>query len=153
MSDKAWTPDGLTARQEKFCQLVASGLPMSKSYIGAGYSSDQAMSTIYTNATNLAKDPKIVKRVNHLLEPEVDIPKLVTRELLAIATQTPKGKPGYGDKNRSLELLARSHGMFLDRVQVAGHVEHTLGQLSQVTTDDLEAIAEAPDVKMLSDQP
>ena len=57
---------GLTAKQEAFCQGLIAGLSQVDAYVQAGYSDAQDRDSLYVNASQLANDAKIVRRLREL---------------------------------------------------------------------------------------
>ncbi len=62
---------GVTAKQEKFAQLIVAGENQSDAYRGAGYSSKMADKTITEAASRLSDDSNVVARIKVLREPVV----------------------------------------------------------------------------------
>jgi hypothetical protein len=58
--------DGLTGKQEAFCQALFSGMTQKDAYLAAGYSPDQLPDTIYEAASHLAAEYKIITRLKQL---------------------------------------------------------------------------------------
>lgn len=62
---------GLTTRQQKFAENIASGMPHSQSYIEAGYNVDKmSRENIGMNANRLLKMPKIQDYIEDLRQPQ-----------------------------------------------------------------------------------
>jgi phage terminase small subunit len=72
----------LTAPQEKFCQLVASGENASASYRGAYDTSRQKTATINRNAKTMMDDTKISARIDELRKPVIEKAKVTLEGLL-----------------------------------------------------------------------
>ena len=72
----------LTAAQEKFCQLVASGENASASYRGAYDTSRQKTATINRNAKTMMDDTKISARIDELRKPVIEKAKVTLEGLL-----------------------------------------------------------------------
>jgi hypothetical protein len=56
----------LSAKAEKFAQLVASGLDQTEAYIQSHNCRKSKKNTIYTNASRLAKTTKVLARIEEL---------------------------------------------------------------------------------------
>ena len=56
----------LTQRQENFCLNVFSGMPQREAYLKAGYSPNSSLAVIDVNASKLAKNNKVLLRLEEL---------------------------------------------------------------------------------------
>lgn len=123
----------LTDKQEKFARCLFEGMTQTDAYKAAGYSQEQAITAIYTNASILASNEKIIRRLAELREETEAASKLtrafVVKGLLGIAE---KGK-NEAARNRAFELLGKELGMFKDQT------EHTFTNASD---DDLKREAD-----------
>lgn len=57
--------NNLTDKQEKFAQFVAAGFNQTEAYEKAGYSSGNSLSTRQENASRLAKNSRVIARIDY----------------------------------------------------------------------------------------
>lgn len=72
---------GLTAKQEAFCQAIASGKNNADAYREAGYSTNMKDEVLWVKACELSKNGKVAVRIEEL-KAEVAEKALITREEL-----------------------------------------------------------------------
>lgn len=120
-------PNGLTVKQEKFAQALASGLSNADSYRAAYDASSMKDNTIHTEASKLACSPAISKRVREILDGKAVKNSIYTerqkekhsdkiwRNLWSMIddTSTPPAV-----KASLLSLGAKAAGMLTDQVRV-----------------------------------
>ncbi len=112
-------PQQLTAKQEHFAQLVASGIAYSEAYRQAyDVSPDASPVTAYVNSSKLAKNTKVALRIQQLqqvTETALAEKRLWTTDRLVEEAETNligarEGKQ-FGPANRALELIGRVTGL------------------------------------------
>jgi hypothetical protein len=118
--------NGLTAKQEAFCQGVgARGETLAAAYRAAYDASNMTQHTIHNEACKLMSNPAVAARVNALVaQKQASVSHDATRirslviERLHLEAQNPKNPPSV--RVRSLELLGKLDvvGMFKDRAMV-----------------------------------
>lgn len=131
-------------RWEKFCQFVASGFSQRQAYIKAGFNDSRS------NAAQLAKRDYIKARIKELKEQNFKVRNRIQEEIENnIIKQETLTRSWVLDRlienaihcmtnnqraaaNRSLELLGKELGMFIDRSEV-----HTTGELAKLTDEEL----------------
>ena len=139
-----WNMNNLSARQERFAQLVSQGMSYTASYIESYQPNQQADTVINQKASNLAKKDKVQTRIKELMQ-ENSISSSWDRRRLLEATQRVHDKSI--EKNqmatalKSLELIARICGLLIDKSEVK--VEHTL--YSSLSMEQLQRIANQAD--------
>jgi hypothetical protein len=120
-------PNGLTAKQEKFAQALASGLSNSDSYRASYDAMSMKDNTIHTEASKLACNPAIANRVREILDGKAIRNSMfadrqrekhsdrIWRNLWAMldAAETPPAV-----KASLLSLGAKAAGMLTDRVEI-----------------------------------
>lgn len=131
------TENKLTVKQERFCvEYVANGGNATEAARQAGYDTTEGTYR-YIGWENLTK-PNIVKRI-HEIRKELNLSGIVTaewvlsklkdvaeRSLQAQAVLNDDGEPigefkyDSSGANRSLELLGKSLGVFVDRTELTG---------------------------------
>lgn len=112
---------GLTAKQEAFAQGVAKGQTLSEAYREAYDCSNMKDSSVWTEASKLMDNPKVIHRVNGLQQAKEDralhdstrLKRLVLERLHQEATQAESDSA----RIRALELLGKSIAMFTDKVE------------------------------------
>ena len=121
------TATGLTAKQEAFCQLLASGLSNSDSYRQAYDVSGMKDSSIHTEASKLACRPAIAQRVKAIMAEKQERNSIFTerqrekysdrvwRNLWAMI-DAPETPPAV--KANLLSLGAKAAGMLTDQVKI-----------------------------------
>ena len=112
---------GLTAKQEAFAQGVAEGKTLSEAYRAAYDTSRMKDASVWTEASLLMDNPKVVERVSALqtakeekvLHDSARLRRLVLEKLHKEATTADSD----ATRVRALELLGKSIAMFTDRVE------------------------------------
>ena len=112
---------GLTAKQEAFAQGVANGLTLADAYRQSYNAENMKEASIYTEASLLMDNPKIVQRVSGIQQAREDrtlhdsarLRRLVLERLHQEATEAESDSA----RIRALELLGKSIAMFTDRVE------------------------------------
>ena len=134
----------MSARQERFAQLVSQGMSYTASYIESYQPNQRADTVINPKASNLAKKDKVQTRIKELMQ-ENSVSSSWDRRRLLEATQRVHDKSI--EKNqmatalKSLELIGRICGLLIDKSEVK--VEHTL--YSSLSMELLERIANQAD--------
>lgn len=112
---------GLTAKQEAFAQGVANGLTLADAYRQSYNAENMKEASIYTEASLLMDNPKIVQRVSGIQQAREDktlhdsarLRRLVLEQL----HQEAMNAESDSARIRALELLGKSIAMFTDRVE------------------------------------
>ena len=121
------TPNGLTAKQEKFAQLLAQGLSTADAYRGAYDTSSMKDSTIYNEASKLSTRQDVTNRVAAIIEEKTRRNSMFTerqreknsdriwRKMWAMIddVETPPAV-----KANLLSLGAKAAGMLTDKVEI-----------------------------------
>ena len=117
----------LTAKQQAFADLIATGQRQSVAYRRAYDATDMAPATVWNEASRLVRHPEVAQRLA-LLKQEAEYSAATRREvtrdfvfqeLAALAMDAPTSNA----RLKALELLGKSVGMFTDRVEVEVEVE------------------------------
>ena len=112
----------LTAKQQAFADLIATGQRQSVAYRRAYDATDMAPATVWNEASRLVRHPEVAQRLA-LLKQEAEYSAATRREvtrdfvfqeLAALAMDAPTSNA----RLKALELLGKSVGMFTDRVEV-----------------------------------
>ena len=133
----------LTARQEKFAQLISEGKAQAEAYRQVYDVSGMKDATVWTEASKLVRHPQVAPRVE-VLRAEKDCIRrsLVLDHEEAILAQlqheafTAKTD---GARIRALELLGRHAGMFTERVEVE-QVDRSISQIEASIRQRLERL-------------
>jgi phage terminase small subunit len=124
-------PLKLTAKQEKFAQLVAKGSTQSDAYREAYDSEDMLDKSIWEKASELAAIVKVKSRIEELkLEYQLHLKydaEAHYRELeqLKELALTPMGKDGDIDLKSAIkasELKGKLCGLYVDKQQITGNL-------------------------------
>ena len=139
-----WDMNNLSARQERFAQLVSQGMSYTASYIESYQPNQRADTVINPKASNLAKKDKVQTRIKELMQ-ENSFNSSWDRRRLLEATQRIHqlsiGKNQFNVALKSLELIGRICGLLVDKSEVK--VEHTL--YANLSMEQLERIANHAD--------
>jgi hypothetical protein len=119
---------GLTIKQQAFCDAVFAGNNFSEAYRQAYQAQDMSPGAIHREACVLAKHPKVSGRLEQMWaekEQEQRMRRLsraerVVEKLEEIGVQ---GKSADGTQVRALELLGKTLGLFVDRVETEDKTE------------------------------
>lgn len=149
----------LTAKQERFAQLVASGETHSAAYRLAYDTNGASDTTVHADATRLFQNPLVSPRIDELMARYADVAEIdavyvlsslktnVERAMRAVQVLDRKGNP-TGEwqydgavANKALELLGKHLGMFSLRVEHAGQIVHTYDMLADLSLEDVKALA------------
>ena len=138
----------LTAKQEKFAQLVASGSNQSAAYSEAYNTQDSTPKSIWEHASHLAKQDNVATRIEQLhstvqLATEDDIAwskvDLVREAKTNLDLARTGGYKGIGSANGALELIGRVTGLLSEKQQAA---TVTVTRITVVTTDSVTELQE-----------
>ena len=131
----------LTAKQEQFCQLVASGSSNTAAYREA-YDSTGSSSVV--QASRLASKANVTLRIQSI-QGDAAAGESWTRQkllrLLFIRSEAAYEAGQYSASLKGLELIGKITGLLTDRVEHTGTIEHA--HYAQLTMDQLQAIAAA----------
>ena len=114
--------EGLTAKQETFCMAILNGKGFSDAYREAYDASNMSAASIHQEAYKLATNPKIAQRLERAereKQAEQRMQRLsraerVIEKLEGIGV---RGDAADGTQVRALELLGKTLGLFVDRVE------------------------------------
>ena len=121
------TPSGLTSKQERFCEGLASGLSNADAYRAAYDASRMKANVVYTEASKLSTRPDISKRVEELIADKHRRNSIFTdkqreknsdriwRKVWELI-DNPETPPAV--KANLLSLGAKAAGMLTDRVEL-----------------------------------
>ncbi len=122
----------LTAKRERFARLIAQGKTQADAYREAYDAVGMQDATVWTEASKLARHPKVAIRVDELkMEAEVVRREmLMNREEAILQRLEHEAMTAKTDsaRIRALELLGRHIGMFKDQIEVE-HVERSAEQV------------------------
>jgi phage terminase small subunit len=109
----------LNARQERFAQLLAEGMPQSRAYIEAGYKARG--NAAYAEASRLVRKDKVMARLDALRVDHAEAANVtvqsVTQMLIAAYELSISERQG-GAATQAAMGLAKLHGFLVDRQQV-----------------------------------
>ena len=131
----------LTAKQEQFAQLVASGSSNTAAYREA-YDSTGSSSVV--QASRLASKDNVSLRIQDI-QGEAAAADTWTRQkllrLLFMRSEAAFEAGQYSASIKALELIGKVTGLLTDKVEHTGTIEHA--HYAQLTMDQLQAIAAA----------
>jgi len=109
----------LTAKQEKFCQNIVSGMNQLQAYENA-YPIDNSLEKTKTeNASRLAAQPKIAARIQQLNAPAIEKAQINAEEIILDLKEIKNDrKIRVSDRLKALELLGKTIAMFTDRQEM-----------------------------------
>ena len=131
----------LTAKQERFAQLVASGSSNTAAYREA-YDSTGSSTTV--QASKLAAKGKVAVRIAEIQSTAAAADTWTRQKLLRLLFIRSEAAFECGQHSASikaLELIGKITGLLTDRVEHTGTIEHA--HYAQLTMDQLQAIAAA----------
>lgn len=113
----------LTPKQEKFAQLVASGMSQSEAYKQAYPGITMSDKTIYERASVLAKNSKIVTRLAELRKPIIEahqytLESYVKRMNEVAEMAFEQGQTAAGVK--ALENVGKVLGLYTNKTELSG---------------------------------
>jgi len=122
---KAATPTGLTEKQERFAQGLASGLTNAESYRQSYDCSNMQANTIHTESSKLAASPKIDARLKELLadksrQNSMSVLKQSERVWRGVwrLCENVEGNVPPAVQQSALALAAKMAGMLTDKVEI-----------------------------------
>lgn len=142
----AINPDtGLTDKQDTFAMLVFEGTNFSEAYRQAYDASNMSAASVHVEACKLVQHPKVSLRIDRLQrdrEAEQRMQRLsrsekVISKLEEIAL---RGGDADGTQVRALELLGKSMGMWIDKVETEDKTERTEEQLEKEIQEKLKRL-------------
>ena len=131
----------LTAKQEQFAQLVASGSSNTAAYREA-YDSTGSSTTV--QASRLASNANVSLRIQEIQGDAAAGDTWTRQKLLRLLFMRSEAALDAGQLSASikaLELIGKITGLLTDRVEHTGTIEHA--HYAQLTMDQLQAIAAA----------
>ena len=139
------TSTGLTDKQEAFALLVFEGTNFSDAYREAYDASAMSAASIHTEACKLVKNPKVAHRIDALIrdrEAQQRMQRLSRSEKLISKLEDIAFRNGDADGTqvRALELLGKSMGMWIDKVETEDKTERTEEQLEKEIQEKLQRL-------------
>jgi phage terminase small subunit len=126
--------DGLTARQEAFCQNILQGMTQVDAYIAAGYSDNQDRNSQYINASQLANDAKVVLRLTELkaladaqLGLSMGEKRAICKEIASNDGNRPR------DRLQAIDIDNKQTRVYAETPQIQGNVQINVIAYSQDT--------------------
>lgn len=114
--------EGLTAKQEAFCMAIISGTGWTEAYRKSYETENMSAATIHRTAFKLATSPKIAARLERAereKQAEQRMQRLSRAERVVQKLEQVALRDGDADGTqvRALELLGKTLGLFVDRVE------------------------------------
>ena len=139
------TTTGLTDKQEAFAMLVFEGVNFSDAYREAYDASNMSAASIHIEACRLVKHPKVAHRIDTLIrdrEAQQRMQRLSRSEKLISKLENIAFRDGEADGTqvRALELLGKSMGMWIDKVETEDKTERTEEQLEKEIQEKLKRL-------------
>ncbi len=127
MKEQRVSNSRLTAKQERFCQLVAQGYTQTDAYIEA-YGSKCTKRTARVQSTRMMDNPKIQAYLKELTE-KVESEAIMNiseaqKRLTSFARREPQADaegysyPSIAEATKAIELLMKAQGGFIERRQI-----------------------------------
>ncbi len=129
------------AKQEKFVQGLLSGLSQRKAYLAAYPSAKRwKASTVDVKACELAKDDKILVRLNELQAQAASKAVMSATQRKEWLTKLIQDEAEETkDKLKAVDILNKMDGEYTEKVQVSGNVNNPFEGL---TTEELKKLAQ-----------
>lgn len=108
----------LTAKQEKFVQNLINGMNQADAYRNAYSCNNMSDSTIWSNASRLAADSKVLARLSELRE-RLAAPSIMTaQKRLEWLTEVIIGEGvSTTDKLRAIDLMNKMQGDYVQKIE------------------------------------
>lgn len=108
----------LTAKQEKFVQNLINGMNQADAYRNAYSCNNMSDSTIWSNASRLAADSKVLARLSELRERLVTPSIMTAQKRLEWLTEVINSeKENTGDKLRAIDLMNKMQGEYVQKIE------------------------------------
>jgi phage terminase small subunit len=133
----------LSAMMEAYCQHLFSGNTQIEAYRLAGYSENQLPDTIYSNASRLSADSRIIARLSELRETVTEANVLTKERAITealINLSMARDLEQIGPANQSLKLAAEFSGITQSIQSSAQLVTQVTVVLNRGTDTDSVAI-------------
>ena len=107
----------LTPQQEKFAQLIASGMNQSAAYRVAYNAKRMKANVVTVEASKLAANPKITLRVSEIRKPVIEAARYGLKEAMGEAEMALLGALALGQAGAAVSavtLRARLHGLLVE---------------------------------------
>lgn len=135
---------GLTDKQMRFCDGVASGLCLSDAYRAAYDASGMSDKTIHEAACRLFADGKVSARMKQISDEKAQQLRMLASSDAAAAVDVFRRMMLSADtdasKIRAAELLAKAAGVFTDKVEVTDKTDRSTAQIEQEIADRLRRL-------------
>lgn len=127
-------PNGLTAKQEAFAQAVFEGQNFSEAYRIAYDAENMSAASIHRQAHELAHSPKVAARLDELhrqREHEQRMLRVSRADRTLQKLEEIALRPGDpdGTQVRALELLGKTMGLFVDRVETEDRTDRSAEEI------------------------
>lgn len=120
----------LTAKQEKFAQLVAEGFSISEAYRAAYNAENMAADTVHREAHEVAKNHKVATRIDELRKP------IIEKVQLTLETHL--------EDLKALRNMAIKEG----KLSAAINAEIARGKAAGVAIDKVEVKHDIPEIRV-----
>jgi len=136
---------GLTDKQEKFCQAVFEGNNFSDAYRAAYNTQNMNAASIHREAHAVTVNPKVTARIDglfHEKEKEQRMLRLSRSEKVISRLEAIGLRDGEADGTqvRALELLGKTMGLFIDKIETEDKTERSQEQLEKDIEQKLIAL-------------
>lgn len=84
--------DKLTGKQERYARFLFEGMAEGKAYLEAGYSPKTGMATMAANASRLAKNAKVIAKIEQLTKAAEDASVATVLERKQVLTEIVRGR-------------------------------------------------------------
>lgn len=117
----------LTPKQEAFVQAIVRGANQTEAYGQAGYSLQQAPETIWSHASALANDDKVLARIHELKAAVAvnrgwNLDKLIQRsEINLDGAQLDRN---WSAADKVINTIGKATGLLVEKVEHSGTVKH-----------------------------
>lgn len=117
----------LTGKQERFVQGILGGLSQSDAYRAAYDTRNMRRETIWTKASQLARQEEVRQRIMELRQRIANDTIMSTRERMEWLTALIRGDgPGNADKLKALDIMNKMDGAYVQKVEAEAQSEITI---------------------------
>lgn len=116
----------LTAKQENFCLNIAKGMTQSDAYRNAYDADNMTDKQIWEEASKVASNPKVSKRINELREKAESKAIMSAIERKEWLTSVIKEDNLVSDKMKAVDILNKMDGEYVTKVEADVNTDITI---------------------------
>lgn len=135
---------GITAKQLAFAEGVASGMTLSDAYRAAYDARLMTDKSIWESACKMVNHVKVRTRLDQIAREREEARRMLATSDAASALETLRRMMAEADsdatKVRAAELLAKSAGVFTERVEIEDKTDRSASEIEQAIADRLRRL-------------